>query len=92
MGYYVGDDTCFFDPCPGHPRENTVAQQNPLPWFTTIRETGQMDRIQKHTQFFQQAASGNLPSVSWVMPYNGVESTRPRARRSGRDNDTSPTW
>ena len=58
-GYYVGDDTCFFGPCPGHPRENTVAQQNPLPWFTTIRETGQMDRIQTHTQFFQQAASGN---------------------------------
>ena len=71
-GYYVGDDTCFFDPCPGHPPENTVAQQNPLPWFTTIRETGQMDRIQTHTQFYRQAADGTLPSVSWVMPYNGV--------------------
>ena len=71
-GYYVGDDTCFFDPCPGHGRESTVSQQNPLPWFTTIRETGQMDRIQTHTQFYRQAANGNLPSVSWVMPYNGV--------------------
>ena len=90
-GYYVGDDTCFFDPCPGHGRESTVSQQNPLPWFTTIRETGQMDRIQTHTQFYRQAADGTLPSVSWVMPYNGVGSTPLRARRSGRGSATSRT-
>ncbi|MGA9160197.1 MAG: alkaline phosphatase family protein [Actinomycetota bacterium] len=71
--YYVGDDTCFFDPCPSaHGRHNTVTQQNPLPWFTTIRQTGQMDRIQTHDRFFRAAANGTLPSVSWVMPYNGV--------------------
>ena len=71
--YYVGDDTCFFDPCPGGAgRQHTVAQQNPLPWFTTLRETGQMDRIQTHSQFFQAAAAGSLPSVSWMMPYSGV--------------------
>jgi phospholipase C len=70
--YYVGDDTCFFDPCPDQGQRRTVSQQNPLPWFTTIRETGQMDRIQKHARFYKAAASGTLPSVSWVMPYNGV--------------------
>jgi phospholipase C len=71
--YYVGDDTCFFDPCQrGAGREHTVLQQNPLPWFTTIRETGQMDRIQTHSEFFRAAAAGNLPSVSWMMPHNGV--------------------
>jgi phospholipase C len=71
-GYYVGDDTCFFDPCPGQGGRRTVSQQNPLPWFTTIRETGQMDRIQDHARFYKAAANGTLPSVSWVMPYNGV--------------------
>jgi len=71
--YYVGDDTCFFDPCKrGAGREHTVSQQNPLPWFTDIRETGQMDRIQTHSQFYKAAAAGNLPSVSWMMPHNGV--------------------
>jgi len=70
--YYVGDDTCFFDPCPDQGGRRTVSQQNPLPWFTTIRETGQMDRIQKHAKFYEAAANGTLPSVSWVMPYNGV--------------------
>jgi phospholipase C len=71
-GYYVGDDTCFFDPCPDQGQRRTVSQQNPLPWFTTIRETGQMDRIQDHAKFYKAAENGTLPSVSWVMPYNGV--------------------
>ncbi len=71
--YYVGDDTCFFDPCErGAGREHTVSQQNPLPWFTDVRETGQIDRIQTHSQFYEAAAAGNLPSVSWIMPHNGV--------------------
>jgi phospholipase C len=71
--YYVGDDTCWFDPCPGgQGRRHTVSQQNPLPWFTTIRETGQIDRIQGHAELFEAARGGTLPSVSWVMPYSGV--------------------
>ena len=71
--YYVGDDTCTFGPCPGGTgSERTVSQQNPLPWFTTVRQTGQMDRIQGHSEFYAAAEDGTLPSVSWVMPYNGV--------------------
>jgi phospholipase C len=71
--YYVGDDTCIFGPCPdGEGGERTVSQQNPLPWFTTLRETGQLDRIQGHSELFAAAADGTLPSVSWVMPYSGV--------------------
>jgi phospholipase C len=72
-GYYVGDDTCVFEPCPsGHADQHTVSQQNPLPWFTTLRETGQLDRIMGHSEFYAAAADGTLPSVSWVMPYSGV--------------------
>jgi phospholipase C len=72
-GYYVGDDTCIFEPCRrGRGIEKTVSSQNPLPWFATIRETGQMDRIQSHSEFYRAAADGTLPSVSWVMPYVGV--------------------
>jgi phospholipase C len=72
-GYYVGDDTCVFEPCPsGHANQHTVSQQNPLPWFTTLRETGQLDRIMGHSEFYAAAADGTLPSVSWVMPYSGV--------------------
>jgi len=71
--YYVGDDTCFYDPCPsdrtGH---RTVAQQNPLPWFTTVRQGHQVQNVLGHAEYFEAAANGTLPSVSWVMPYSGV--------------------
>jgi phospholipase C len=71
--YYVGDDTCFFDPCPDdRSGQRTVSQQNPLPWFTTVRENGQLGRIRGHSEFYADAANGTLPSVSWVMPYSGV--------------------
>jgi phospholipase C len=71
--YYVGDDTCVFDPCEGErgPRR-TVAQQNPLPWFTTVRQTHQLRNIRGHEEYYDAAADGTLPSVSWVMPYSGV--------------------
>ena len=71
--YYVGDDTCEFDPCPNdRTGQRTVSQQNPLPWFTTVRQNRQLDRVQGHSEFYAAAANGQLPSVSWVMPYSGV--------------------
>jgi phospholipase C len=71
-GYYIGDDTCVVG-CQDHGgHAHTAAHQNPLPWFTTIRETRQMDRIQGHSEFFGAAKDGTLPSVSWVMPFRGV--------------------
>ncbi len=71
--YYVGDDTCAFE-CTnvqGGVRR-TVAQQDPLPWFTTVRENHQVQNVRPHEDFFAQAAAGTLPTVSWVMPYTGV--------------------
>ncbi len=69
--YYVGDDTCLYDPCSGGP-ERTAAIQNPLPWFTTVRQNHQVSDVRGEAQYFQAAADGTLPSVSWVMPYAGV--------------------
>jgi phospholipase C len=71
--YYVGDDTCFFDPCPrDHDLQRTVPNQNPLPWFTTVRQNHQVGNVVGHAEYFEAAANGTLPSVSWVMPYSGV--------------------
>src|SRR3990172_2426758 len=72
-GYYVGDDTCLFDPCPNDKSgQRTVAQQNPLPWFTTVRDNGQIGNIMGHSEYYASAEDGTLPSVSWVMPYSGA--------------------
>ncbi len=72
--YYVGEDTCFIDPCtkPATGSHYTVYQQNPLPGFVTVRRDHQLGNIQGHPAYFQAAADGTLPSVSWVMPYDGV--------------------
>jgi phospholipase C len=73
-GYYVGDDTCIQPPCPhgGKAGEKTVSQQMPVPWFTTVRQNHQVNNVRSHTEYFDRARNGTLPTVSWVMPYNGV--------------------
>ena len=70
--YYVGNDTCAFECTGPKGRERTVAQQNPLPWFTTVRQNHQVRNIRGHGEYFEAAANGTLPPVSWVMPYSGV--------------------
>jgi phospholipase C len=39
-----------------------------LPGFSTIEASGQIGRVTPNTEYFDAAASGGLPSVSWVMP------------------------
>ncbi|MGH2636882.1 MAG: alkaline phosphatase family protein, partial [Actinomycetota bacterium] len=82
--FFVGEDTCIFDPCP---EENTgrytVTNQNPLPWFTTVRQNDQVRNVRGHDEYYIAAASGNLPAVSWVMPYAGA------AEHPGGDE---PVW
>jgi phospholipase C len=71
--YYVGDDTCFFDPCPSDKTgQKTVDQQNPLPWFTTVRQNDQVKNIETHADYYAAAKNGTLPTVSWMMPYSGA--------------------
>jgi phospholipase C len=70
--YYVGDDTCAFECTNVQGVQRTVAQQDPLPWFTTVRQNHQVQNIRPHEDYFRQAADGTLPTVSWVMPYTGV--------------------
>ncbi len=71
--YFVGDDTCLFSVCSRVPmRRATVVAQNPLPWFTTVRRNHQVRNVTGHADYYEAAAAGTLPSVSWVMPYSGA--------------------
>jgi phospholipase C len=82
-GYYVAPGTCSFPPCPNTqegPGGTTPSAKNPLPGFTDLRETRQQDRILDYTDFDRAAERGNLPSVSWIVPGNGV-SEHPRSSR-----------
>src|SRR5216684_4152753 len=51
---------------------------NPLPWFTTVKQDGQLGNIQTIGSFYSDAKNGKLPAVSWVVP-NGKVSEHPPA-------------
>jgi phospholipase C len=63
--YYVEKGGGLIDPDEG----TTPAHWNPLPGFTDVHQDGQLANSQVDaTQYFEDAASGDLPAVSWVMP------------------------
>ena len=82
--YYVAEGTqpdCDDDAasCPQKPqRAGTPQIWNPLPWFETVRQDGEVRNIQTVSHFFEAARNGTLPAVSWVVP-NGAVSEHPPA-------------
>jgi len=78
--YYVGPDTCLQKPCPTDPGPNdTPGAFMPIAAFRTIPYTGQESNIRTYPDFFQRAASGTLPAVSWIVPFreNSEHPTHP---------------
>jgi phospholipase C len=54
---------------------------NPLPYFATVHQDGQLANIKSLSDFFTAAHAGTLPAVSWIVP-NGAVSEHPPARVS----------
>jgi len=73
--YYVAPATCVERPCdlPEGARigdGRTPSGKNPLPGFVTVQENRQLRNIRPWTDYYEAAAAGTLPSVSWVVPGN----------------------
>ncbi|MGI8904605.1 MAG: alkaline phosphatase family protein, partial [Solirubrobacteraceae bacterium] len=49
---------------------------NPLPYFDTVSQDGQLGNVQTLDNFYTAARSGTLPAVSWIDP-NGKVSEHP---------------
>lgn len=62
---------------------------NPLPAFETVTQTGQLSNIVDVDQFLEDAQSGDLPAVSWVVPDNEVSEHPPAGVRAGQAFVTS---
>jgi len=62
---------------------------NPLPWFDTVREDGQLGDVTSITRFFDDARSGTLPSVAWVTPSQKVSEHPPALVTDGQAYVTS---
>ena len=78
-GYYVfagGEPDCEDDEAVtcaavGH-NAKTPGIWNPLPYFDTVRQDGQLGDVQSLNAFYTAARAGTLPSVSWVSPNSKV--------------------
>jgi phospholipase C len=84
--YYVGPGTCLVDNlanCGGKDRA-TAFGKNPLLGFESVERSGQLGNIQTYERFFDAAASGDLPSVSWIAPYKDNSEHPPQSIRDGQ--------
>jgi phospholipase C len=82
-GYYVmsGDEPDCQDAdvevcSPVQQNPKTPGIWNPLPYFDTVKNDGQLGNIQPLDNYFTQAKLGTLPAVSWITPA-GVVSEHP---------------
>jgi phospholipase C/LysM repeat protein len=62
---------------------------NPLPYFDTVKDDGQLDNIQSVENFYAQTKEGTLPAVSWVVPSNAVSEHPPSLVSDGQRYVTS---
>jgi phospholipase C len=59
-------------------RSGTPGIWNPLPYFNTVQQDGQLGNIESLSHFYAAAKAGRLPQVSWIVP-NGRVSEHPPA-------------
>jgi phospholipase C len=62
---------------------------NPLPYFDTVRNNGQLRNIQSVERFYTAAKKGTLPAVSWVVPSGDVSEHPPSRVSAGMSFVTS---
>jgi len=105
-GYYVAkgdqpdcdDDAMFCAPVPQNAK--TPGIWNPLPYFDTVREDGQLSDVRPLQDFYAEARKGTLPSVSWITPAQAVSDHPPALITAGQAYVTglintimrSPDW
>ncbi len=73
---------------------------NPLPYFDTVKNDGELGNVQSLDQFFVAAKAGNLPAVSWINPSQDVSEHPPGLVSTGQAYVTtlisaimkSPNW
>lgn len=57
---------------------------NPLPYFDTVKDDGELDRVQPMENFYEQARKGTLPAVVWIVPSGEVSEHPPATVSAGQ--------
>ena len=58
-------------------RAKTPGIWNPLPWFSTVRQDGQVGNVTSLGNYFRAARTGKLPNVAWISPTGAVSEHPP---------------
>jgi phospholipase C len=93
--YYVSEGTepdCADDAdecAPVAQQASTPGIWNPLPYFDTVKQDGQLNNIEDVSNFYEAAQNGTLPSVSWVVPNKQESEHAPGSIREGQAYVTS---
>jgi phospholipase C len=89
-GYYVFNGTepdCRSNSmfCKALPQSaKTPGIWNPLPWFDTVKQDGQLENIAPFNEFLRAARTGTLPAVSWLAPTDSVSEHPPASIKRGQ--------
>jgi phospholipase C len=57
---------------------------NPLPFFTTVQDDGQVGNVVSLSEYFKAARAGELPAVSWIDPTGSVSEHPPGLVSAGQ--------
>jgi phospholipase C len=57
---------------------------NPLPYFTTVKEDGELGNVRDISELYRAARAGTLPAVSWVCPNSKVSEHPPSLVSDGQ--------
>jgi phospholipase C len=57
---------------------------NPLPYFDTVKEDGQLGDVTSLSHYFQAARTGRLPALSWITPTGSVSEHPPGLITAGQ--------
>jgi phospholipase C len=69
------DDAMFCNDVPQNAK--TPGIWNPLPWFDTVKQDGQLQNVTSLKGYYAAARKGTLPAVSWINPTGAVSEHPP---------------
>jgi phospholipase C len=69
--------------------DRTEGWWNPLPFFDTVKEDGELSNIKPMEDFYKEARAGTLPSVCWISPSQDVSEHPPALVSVGQSYVTS---
>jgi phospholipase C len=74
---------------PVHQDAKTPGIWNPLPFFDTVKDDGQLGNITGVAHYFEDARDGKLPAVTWITPSNPNSEHPPASVTDGQAWTTS---